>query len=125
MIGVRGIVLDMEGVLHVDWSPIAGSAGAVAELAAAGIALGVLTNTTGKTRAAISERLAGIGYELPVERITTAASAAADHLRSEHAGDCASSVATCRGGWTGSAGRGGHRGWCCWAGPTRTGRTGG
>ena len=33
--GVRGIVLDMEGVLHVDWSPIAGSAAAVAELAAA------------------------------------------------------------------------------------------
>ena len=30
---VRGIVLDMEGVLHVDWSPIPGSAEAVAELA--------------------------------------------------------------------------------------------
>ena len=64
MRGVRGIVLDMEGVLHVDWSPIAGSAAAVAELAARGIELGVLTNTTGKTRAAIAERLAGIGYEL-------------------------------------------------------------
>jgi HAD superfamily hydrolase (TIGR01458 family) len=84
--GVRGIVLDMEGVLHVDWSPIPGSAAAVAELAAGGMELGVLTNTTGKTRAAIAERLAGIGYELPVERITTAASAAAAHLRSQHAG---------------------------------------
>jgi HAD superfamily hydrolase (TIGR01458 family) len=85
--GVRGIVLDMEGVLHVGWSPIAGSAAAVAELAAGGIELGVLTNTTGKTRAAIAERLAGIGYELPVERITTAASAAAEHLRSQHPGE--------------------------------------
>ena len=47
----------------------------------------MLTNTTGKTRATIAERLAGIGYELPVERITTAASAAAEHLRSEHAGE--------------------------------------
>jgi HAD superfamily hydrolase (TIGR01458 family) len=84
--GVRGIVLDMEGVLHVDWAPIAGSAAAVAELAAGGIELGVLTNTTGRTRATIAERLAAIGYELPVERITTAASAAAEHLRSEHAG---------------------------------------
>jgi ribonucleotide monophosphatase NagD (HAD superfamily) len=71
---VRGIVLDMEGVLHVDWSPIPGSPEAVAQLAAGGIELGVLTNTTGKTRAAIAERLAGIGYELPVGRITTAAS---------------------------------------------------
>ena len=86
MSGVRGIVLDMEGVLHVDWSPIPGSAAAVAELAADGIELGVLTNTTGRTRAAIADRLAGIGYELPVERITTAASAAAEHLRSQHAG---------------------------------------
>src|SRR6476619_6070239 len=58
----------MEGVLHVGWSPIPGSAAAVAELAAGGIELGVLTNTTGRTRAAIAERLAGIGYELPVER---------------------------------------------------------
>ena len=47
----------------------------------------MLTNTTGKTRAAIAERLAGIGYDLPVERITTAASAAAEHLRSQHAGE--------------------------------------
>jgi HAD superfamily hydrolase (TIGR01458 family) len=85
--GVRGIVLDMEGVLHVDWSPIDGSAAAVAELAGRGIELGVLTNTTGRTRAAIAERLAGIGFQLPVERITTAASAAAEHLRSEHAGE--------------------------------------
>ncbi len=86
MSGVRGIVLDMEGVLHVDWSPIPGSVAAVAELAAGGMELGVLTNTTGKTRAAIAERLAGIGYELPVERITTAASAAAAYLRSQRAG---------------------------------------
>ena len=87
MSGVRGIVLDMEGVLHVDWSPIAGSAAAVADLAAAGIELGVLTNTTGKTRATIAERLAGIGFELPVERITTAASASAQHLHTRHAGE--------------------------------------
>jgi HAD superfamily hydrolase (TIGR01458 family) len=81
---VRGIVLDMEGVLHVDWTPIEGSAAAVAELAAAGIELGVLTNTTGKTRAAIAQRLAAMGMPLPAGRITTAASAAADHLRTRY-----------------------------------------
>jgi HAD superfamily hydrolase (TIGR01458 family) len=83
---VRGIVLDMEGVLHVDWTPIEGSAAAVAELAAAGIELGVLTNTTGKTRAAIAQRLAAMGMPLPAGRITTAASAAADHLRTRYPG---------------------------------------
>lgn len=83
---VRGIVLDMEGVLHVDWQPIDGSADAVRRLAAAGIALGVLTNTTGRTRADIAERLAGMGFELPAERIITAASAAAELLRAQHGG---------------------------------------
>jgi HAD superfamily hydrolase (TIGR01458 family) len=83
---VRGIVLDMEGVLHVDWTPIEGSAAAVAELAAAGIERGVLTNTTGKTRAAIAQRLAAMGMPLPAGRITTAASAAADHLKTRYPG---------------------------------------
>jgi HAD superfamily hydrolase (TIGR01458 family) len=86
MTDVRGIVLDMEGVLHVDWTPIEGSPAAVAELAALGIELGVLTNTTGKTRAAIAERLAAMGMPLPAGRIITAASAAADHLKTRHPG---------------------------------------
>jgi len=83
----RGIVLDMEGVLHVDWRPIDGAAEAVAELRREGIELGILTNTTGKTRESIAERLASMGLEFPAERIVTAASAAADHLRREHAGE--------------------------------------
>jgi len=86
MSAVRGIVLDMEGVLHVDWHPIDGSAEAVERLAGAGMALGVLTNTTGRTRAEIAERLAAMGFALPAERIITAASASADRLRSEHPG---------------------------------------
>jgi len=32
MSGLRGVVLDMEGVLHVDWRAIPGSPEAVAEL---------------------------------------------------------------------------------------------
>lgn len=81
-----GIVLDMEGVLHVDWRAIDGAAEAVRKLREAGIELAILTNTTGKTREAIAERLAPMGLEFPPERIVTAASAAADHLRREHVG---------------------------------------
>jgi HAD superfamily hydrolase (TIGR01458 family) len=80
----RGIVLDMEGVLHVDWRPIHGSPEAVAVLRGRGIELAILTNTTGRTRAEIAQRLAGIGFEFEPGRIVTAASAAADHLRREH-----------------------------------------
>jgi HAD superfamily hydrolase (TIGR01458 family) len=82
----RGIVLDMEGVLHVDWTPIPGSAEAVEALRGAGIELGLLTNTTGRTRAEIARRLQAMGIALPAERIVTAASAAAEHLRAAHPG---------------------------------------
>jgi HAD superfamily hydrolase (TIGR01458 family) len=80
------IVLDMEGVLHVDWTPIAGSPEAVAELRRRGIELAILTNTTGRTRAEIAARLAGIGLEFTAGRIVTAASAAAAHLRRRYPG---------------------------------------
>ena len=83
---VEGIVLDMEGVLHVDWTALPGSADAVAELRGRGLELAVLTNTTGRTRSEIAERLAGMGFDLPAGRIVTAASAAADHLRAAHPG---------------------------------------
>ena len=83
---MKGIVLDMEGVLHVDWEPLPGADRAVAELRSRGLELAILTNTTGRTRADLAKRLAGLGLEFPSERIVTAASAAADHLRSEHDG---------------------------------------
>ena len=53
-----GIVLDMEGVLHVDWRALPGAGEAVQRLRAAGIEPAILTNTTGRTRAGIAERLA-------------------------------------------------------------------
>ena len=86
MTAPRAVVLDMEGVLHVDWAPLAGSADAVARLSGAGIGLAVLTNTTGRTRAGIAERLAAMGMPIPADRVVTAASAAAQHLRRRHAG---------------------------------------
>jgi HAD superfamily hydrolase (TIGR01458 family) len=82
----RAVVLDMEGVLHVDWRAIDGSAAAVGRLSQAGIGLAVLTNTTGRTRAGIAARLAEMGMLIPAERIVTAASAAAEYLRRHHAG---------------------------------------
>jgi HAD superfamily hydrolase (TIGR01458 family) len=83
---VRTLVLDMEGVLVLDWQPIPGSPRAVERLRAAGIELAILTNTTGRSRAEIAERLHAAGIEFAPERIVTAASATADHLRAHHPG---------------------------------------
>jgi HAD superfamily hydrolase (TIGR01450 family) len=83
---IEGLVLDMEGVIHVGWEPLPGAPEAIADLAARGIELAVLTNTTGRTRAEIARRLAAMRVALPAERIVSAASAAAEHLRAHHAG---------------------------------------
>jgi len=77
----QALVLDMEGVLHVDWAALPGSPEAVQRFLAAGIEVAVLTNTTGRTRAEIADRLAALGIPMPAERIVTSASATAAHLR--------------------------------------------
>lgn len=79
----RALILDMEGVLHVDWAALPGAPQALARFRAAGIEVAVLTNTTGRTRTAIAERLGRLGMPVPAERIVTSAWAAAEHLRGQ------------------------------------------
>jgi HAD superfamily hydrolase (TIGR01458 family) len=86
MLRPRGIVLDMEGVIHVDWQPLPGAREAVTQLRETGAELAILTNTTGKTRETIAERLAAMGVEFEPAQIVTAAWAAAEHLRTGHTG---------------------------------------
>jgi|688.fasta_scaffold120578_3 HAD superfamily hydrolase (TIGR01458 family) len=82
----RGIVFDMEGVLHVGYEPLPGASAAVAALDAAAIPHVILTNTTSKTRATIAARLGEMGMPYPSQRIVTAASATIAFLRRRHAG---------------------------------------
>ena len=86
MTDLRGVVLDMEGVLHIDWEPIPGAPEAVRALRGAGLELAILTNTTGKTRHDMAERLGAMGIEFAPERIVTAAWATAEYLRAVHPG---------------------------------------
>jgi HAD superfamily hydrolase (TIGR01458 family) len=79
----RALILDMEGVLHVDWVALPGSPEAVQRFLAGGLELAVLTNTTGRTRSAIAERLTGLGMPVPAERIVTSAWATAEYLRQQ------------------------------------------
>jgi HAD superfamily hydrolase (TIGR01458 family) len=79
----RALILDMEGVLHVDWAALPGAPEAFARFRAARLEVAVLTNTTGRTRAAIAGRLGDLGMPVPPERIVTSAWAAAEHLRGQ------------------------------------------
>lgn len=82
----RGIVFDMEGVLHVGYQPLPGAQEAIAALDTAGLPHVILTNTTSKTRADIAARLDAMGMPYPVERIITAGSATVAYLQRRHRG---------------------------------------
>ncbi|MDQ3867108.1 MAG: TIGR01458 family HAD-type hydrolase [Actinomycetota bacterium] len=65
------ILLDVDGVLHVSGTPIAGAAEAVRALREAGHALRLVTNNTTRPRGRLTSELAGIGFDVAEDEIET------------------------------------------------------
>jgi HAD superfamily hydrolase (TIGR01458 family) len=82
--GVRGLLLDLDGVVILAGQPIEGSAGAIATLDARGIPFRIVTNTSLMSRAAMAAWGARIGLALPPERILSALSLSAAYTRRQH-----------------------------------------
>jgi phospholysine phosphohistidine inorganic pyrophosphate phosphatase len=78
---MRGVLLDLDGVVYVGDEPVVGAASTVDWLAREGIPHLYVTNTTSRPRAAIAAKLRGIGIPVETDRILTPAVAAADWLR--------------------------------------------
>jgi phospholysine phosphohistidine inorganic pyrophosphate phosphatase len=87
--GVRGVLLDADGVLYDADQPIAGAADAVRWLQTHGIPHLFVTNATSKSRAALAERLASFGIRAGEAEILTPAVAAAEWLRVKGKGEIA------------------------------------
>ena len=68
---IRGVLLDLSGVLYVGQERLPGALESVAELTAAGVPLRYITNTTRSPRAAILAKLARMGF-LPFAHAATA-----------------------------------------------------
>lgn len=86
-IGVSGAALiDIDGVLTVDWQPLPGTVAAMERLRAAGLPLALVTNTTSRTRARIAAKLAGAGFPIGEDDILTAPSVTAAYLREHYPG---------------------------------------
>jgi phospholysine phosphohistidine inorganic pyrophosphate phosphatase len=73
---IRGLLLDLEGVLYESGRPIAGAAEAVRELADAGLSIRYLTNTTTRSRRAIVEGLQSMGVFVDPQHLFTPSAAA-------------------------------------------------
>jgi len=83
---VEGVLLDIDGVLTVDWRPLPGAADAVAALRAAAIPFRFCTNTTSRTRVALTVALEAAGIGADVDEILSAPVATAAHLARHHPG---------------------------------------
>jgi HAD superfamily hydrolase (TIGR01458 family) len=78
---VRGLLLDLDGVVYVGARPVAGAAETVAWLTREGVPFCFLTNTTSRPRQAIVDKLAGMGIAVGPDQILTPAVAAVAWLQ--------------------------------------------
>jgi hypothetical protein len=86
---MRGVLIDLDGVIYEGDEPVAGAADAVAWLVEEGIAHLFLTNTTSRPRSALIEKLAGLGVDTTPDRILTPPVAAARWLETHAPGPAA------------------------------------
>lgn len=83
MESVRGVLIDIDGVLTVSWKPLPGAVEALRAIRAAGLGVALVTNTTSRTRASIAGTLSDAGFDVRAEDVLTAPSVTAAHL-AEH-----------------------------------------
>jgi HAD superfamily hydrolase (TIGR01458 family) len=77
---IRGVLLDIGGVLYVGDRPIDGAREALEGLRAAGPGLRFITNTTSGPKRGVLDKLARMGFNIAPEELFTPAAAARDWL---------------------------------------------
>lgn len=82
---VQGVLLDIDGVLHVDDAPLPGAGRTLEQLRDAGLPVRFVTNTSTRTAAQLGERLRTMGLDLPDRAIFSAVTAARRHLETRGA----------------------------------------
>jgi HAD superfamily hydrolase (TIGR01458 family) len=81
---IKGVLLDLSGVLYVGDQALPGALEAVARLERSGLPVRFVTNTSRSTRRMIWEKLTRMGFTIPPEHIYTAPMAMVRYLREHH-----------------------------------------
>ena len=79
--GIRGLLLDLDGVMVLKGRPVPGAPEALAELNRRGVPFRIVTNTSLVGRATLAAQGARLGLAIAPERITSAVSATAAWTR--------------------------------------------
>jgi HAD superfamily hydrolase (TIGR01458 family) len=77
---VKGVLLDLDGVLYTGDNPVAGAPGAVRYLKEHGYSTRFISNSTRNSRAAIEFRLHAFGFDIGREEIFTPSVAAINYI---------------------------------------------
>jgi HAD superfamily hydrolase (TIGR01458 family) len=88
MENVRGVILDIDGVLEYQKQVFPGAVEAIEAFRERGLAVRFLTNSTLKSRASCAERLRRGGFRVDEREVITASSATAEYLRGLHPTTC-------------------------------------
>jgi HAD superfamily hydrolase (TIGR01458 family) len=83
MSAIRGVLLDLDGVLYVGRAPLPGALDALARLRASGLPVGFVTNTTRRSRRTIRADLAAMGIDVADEELHTPARAVVNWLQAQ------------------------------------------
>jgi HAD superfamily hydrolase (TIGR01458 family) len=84
MASFRGVLLDIDGVLHVSLQAVAGANETLLWLEQRGYQICFVTNTTTSSRATLVQNLKEIGLLLDEERVVTAPVATANYIRQHY-----------------------------------------
>ena len=79
---VKGILLDLDGVLYTGDSPVPGAPEALRYLKKRGYLTRFVSNTTRKSRKIIESRLLTLGFDIGMDEIVTPSAAAIHYIRS-------------------------------------------
>lgn len=82
---VRGLLLDLDGTLYQSGAPLPGAVTTVRALEQDGVPVRFVTNTTSKSRAAVAEKLAAMGFPASEDAIFSPPHAAGEWLRARGA----------------------------------------
>ncbi len=86
MAKIQGVLLDVDGVLHVSMSPLAGAAETLRWLGQKNYPFACVTNTTTSARSTLARTLQAIGLPVEPEHLVTAPVATASYIRQHYAG---------------------------------------
>ena len=83
---IRGVLIDIDGVLTVSWTPLPRAVEALKWLRDNGYPVALVTNTTSRTRQSIADTLAAEGFPVGLGDVFTAPAVTAAHVRERYPG---------------------------------------